>query len=71
MFFADTQGFHKGGLVQSGSRAMFQINLASDRFGIPEPPIGPASASPPDLAEYVRAAPRYFQGLFTPTDPIP
>jgi hypothetical protein len=71
VFFADTQGFHKGGLVQSGSRAMFQINVASDRFGIHEPPIGPVAASPPDLAEHVHAAPRFFQGLFTPADPIP
>jgi hypothetical protein len=71
VFFADTQGFHKGGLVQTGSRAMFQINVASDRFGIHEPPIGPVAASPPDLTENVLAAPRYFQGLFTPADSIP
>jgi hypothetical protein len=71
VFFADTQGFHKGGLVQSGSRAMFQINVASDRFGIHEPPIGPVAMAPPDLAEYVRVAPRYFQGLFTSSESLP
>lgn len=66
MFFADTRGFHKGGLVRSGERAMFQVNLASDRFGIHEPAIGPADAAPDDLLEIVRQLPRFYAQLFTP-----
>lgn len=71
VFFADTQGFHKGGHVAEGARAMFQINLASDRFGVPEPPIGSASDAPHDLAPAVAALPRYYSQLFTPTNVEP
>ena len=49
VFFADTQGFHKGGHVTAGERAIFQINLASDRFGVHEPAIGAAEDAPPEL----------------------
>jgi hypothetical protein len=66
LFFADTQGFHKGGHVAVGERAMFQINLASDRFGVPEPPIGTVADAPADLAAPVAQATRYFSQLFTP-----
>jgi hypothetical protein len=71
VFFADTQGFHKGGKVEQGSRAMFQINLAVDRFGGAEPPIGPAGAAPADLQRAVGDVPRYFSGLFVPPQRVP
>lgn len=71
VFFADTQGFHKGGRVEQGSRAMFQINLASDRFGVHEPPIGPVDAAPGDLRAVVEGAPRYFSELFVPDQMVP
>jgi hypothetical protein len=71
VFFADTQGFHKGGKVEQGSRAMFQINLAVDRFGGSEPPIGPADAAPADLQGAVGDVPRYFSGLFVPPQRVP
>jgi hypothetical protein len=66
VFFADTQGFHKGGHVAEGERAMFQINLASDRFGIGEPPIATAADAPAELAPMLALAPRYFSQLYTP-----
>jgi hypothetical protein len=71
VFFADTQGFHKGGHLAAGERAMFQINLASDRFGVPEPPIGTGVDVPEDLARAVADAPRYFSQLFTPEHLVP
>jgi hypothetical protein len=71
VFFADTQGFHKGGRVATGERAIFQINLATDRFGIDEPPIGSAADAPPDMKPLVAAAPRFFSQLFTPERLIP
>jgi hypothetical protein len=71
VFFADTQGFHKGGKVEHGARAMFQVNLAVDRFGGSEPPVGPAGSAPPDLQRAVSEAPRYFSGLFTQPTPVP
>jgi hypothetical protein len=64
VFFADTQGFHKGGHVAEGERAMFQINLASDRFGIQEPRIGGAVDAPSDLVSPLSQAPRFFSQLF-------
>lgn len=64
VFFADTQGFHKGGHVVSGERAIFQVNLASDRFGIDGRPLGPPSAAPAELAPALSAAPRFFSQLF-------
>jgi hypothetical protein len=64
VFFADTQGFHKGGHVARGERAMFQINLASDRFGIQQDPIE-ADSIPADLRPFVDAKPRYFTELFS------
>ena len=69
VFFADTQGFHKGGQVLEGHRAMFQINLASDRFGAQEASIGSTEDAPADLAPAVAAAPRYFSELYTPATP--
>lgn len=71
VFFADTQGFHKGGKVEQGARAMLQINLAADRFGVYEPPIGPAESAPPDLERVVETAPRYFGGLFIQQQSVP
>ena len=64
VFFADTRGFHKGGHVAAGERAMFQINVASDRFGVAEPPLGRAADAPRDLAPFVAAAPRFFSALY-------
>lgn len=70
VFFADTQGFHKGGQVSSGERAMFQINLATDRFGITEPPIGSPQDALCELGPLVATAPRYFAELYRePTAP--
>ena len=71
MFFADTHGFHKGGHVASGARAMFQINLASDRFGVGEPPVGEAADAPPDMAPTVSSASRFFSQVFTPPHLVP
>lgn len=71
VFFADTKGFHKGSQVEDAPRAILQINLASDRFGIDEPAIGTPEAAPPDLMEPLRAAPRYFSQYFPPTPPVP
>lgn len=71
MFFADTRGFHKGGAVLAGERAMFQINLASDRFGIHENAIGGAGAAPDDLRDVVDRLPRYFAQLYTPPNLVP
>jgi hypothetical protein len=71
MFFADTRGFHKGGAVASGERAMFQVNLASDRFGIDEPAIGGPDEAPADLRPLVDRLPRYFAQLYTPATPAP
>lgn len=65
VFFADTRGFHKGGRVARGERAMFQINLGSDRFGIHEPSVGPARDAPDELAPLIAVAPRYFSALYT------
>lgn len=66
VFFADTQGFHKGMNVVRGSRSMMQINFASDRFGPVYPPIGPASSAPDDIAKLVQSNPRYFTELYSP-----
>ncbi len=71
VFFADTQGFHKGGKVEQGARAMLQVNLALDRFGVPEPPIGRADGAPADLKRAISDAPRYFSGLFTQPTVVP
>jgi ectoine hydroxylase-related dioxygenase (phytanoyl-CoA dioxygenase family) len=71
VFFADTQGFHKGGRLEEGERAILQFNLASDRFGVFEPPVTTAAVAPSELAELVAQRPRYFSQLFTPTDPLP
>lgn len=71
MFFADTRGFHKGGHLLEGERAMFQINLASDRFGIFEEPIGPATEAPDDLERHVRLLPRYYSQIYVPHEVMP
>jgi hypothetical protein len=71
VFFADTAGFHKGGHVASGERAVFQVNVACDRFGIAERPIGVTGDAPDDLQPLLSAAPRYFGQLFTPEHPSP
>ena len=71
VFFADTQGFHKGGAVVSGDRAIFQINLASDRFGVAELPLGPAASAPDDLTPALGSAPRYFSQLYPQEPPTP
>jgi len=71
VFFADTQGFHKGGRVTSGERAIFQINLATDRFGTGEPPVGALDTVPADLAQAVSLAPRFFSQLFPSESPMP
>jgi hypothetical protein len=63
LFFADTQGFHKGGHIVEGHRSIFQINLASDRFGVPEPAAGSIDDAPGDLSAIVRTSPRYFSQL--------
>lgn len=62
VFFADTQGFHKGERVAEGSREIFQVNLASDRFGSAG---SKAGAQPPaDLAGHVTEVPRFYSELF-------
>jgi hypothetical protein len=71
VFFADTRGLHKGGRVTHGDRALFQINLGSDRFGIQQPPIGPAAEAPADLRAAVSDAPRFFAQLYDPGRLIP
>lgn len=64
VFFADTHGIHKGGQVTTGTRAMFQINLASDRFGAAIDHIGHSDDAPVDLRGYIDEAPRYFSQLY-------
>jgi hypothetical protein len=64
VFFADTQGFHKGAPVQAGDRSIVQINLATDRFGSSDPALGSAQEAPVDLTPYVSIAPRYFSQYF-------
>lgn len=71
VFLADTRGFHKGGHVAAGHRSMFQITLASDRFGALEPPVGPPADAPVDLGPAVQSTPRWFAQLFPPTTPLP
>lgn len=66
VFFADTQGFHKGLNVVNGSRSMLQINFAADRFGPVYPTIGAASEAPQDIRQIVRSNLRYFSELYTP-----
>lgn len=66
VFFADTQGFHKGMNVISGSRSMLQINFAADRFGPVYPTIGKAADAPADIRKLVRDNPRYFTELYDP-----
>lgn len=71
VFFADTHGLHKGGHVAEGERSVLQVNVGSDRFGTPAPPVAPASAAPDDLQAVVAAAPRYFSQVFAPTVLVP
>lgn len=71
VFFADTQGFHKGGRLTAGDRSMFQINLASDRFGSADAPVGIAADAPSDLVGAVSSAPRYFEQLYASEHPVP
>jgi hypothetical protein len=66
LFSADSQGFHKGGHVAAQRRAIFQINVVADGFGVFEPPISPFSDAPNDLRPVLSAAPRCFSRLFTP-----
>jgi len=70
VFFADTQGFHKGERVAEGAREIFQINLGSDHFGAPGSTVGPATDAPSDLAAAVAQAPRYFGQLFSADAPV-
>lgn len=70
VFFADTQGFHKGDRVVEGSREIFQINLASDRFGSPGSVVGPAPQAPPDLSGAVARVPRFYSQLFSADEPV-
>ncbi len=71
VFFADTQGFHKGARVEAGSRTILQFNLASDRFGYePAPPIGDVSEIPNTLLELAAAYPRFFSQLYKGSSPI-
>lgn len=71
VFFADTQGFHRGGRVTGEPRSMFQVNLATDRFGVADPPVGPAAEAPADLAEALAQAPRYFEQVFVSDRAVP
>jgi len=67
VFFADTQGFHKGERVAEGSRSMLQICYASDRFGyVADPSISAPEDSPSDMRPQVLAHPRFFSEMFEP-----
>jgi hypothetical protein len=70
-FFADTQGIHKGGHVASGTRAMLQINLASDRFGVGEPAVAEVADAPLDISRTVSCAPRFFSQVFSLEQMLP
>lgn len=71
VFFADTQGFHKGGQVHRGARAMFQINLASDRFGVSEGAVGSVDDAPADIRTLIDKNERYFAELYRPSRALP
>lgn len=71
VFFADTAGFHKGGTVQGGERAVLQINVGSDRFGSFVEPVGSIDLVPDALRPAASAVPRYFSQVFTMAEPLP
>lgn len=71
VFFADTQGLHKGGRLEEGERSILQFNLACDRFGVFEPPVSTSATAPAELAELIAQRPRYFSQLFTPSELLP
>jgi hypothetical protein len=72
LFFADTQGFHKGAQVHEGSRSILQFNMASDRFGYePFPSFGDTSAIPTSLQSLNGAFPRFLSQMYTPVQLLP
>jgi hypothetical protein len=71
VFFADTAGFHKGGVMSEGERAVLQINLGSDRFGSRLEPVGSIDMVPAALRPAASAVPRYFSQVFTSADLAP
>ena len=71
LFFADTQGFHKGARVDAGSRSILQFNMASDRFGYePFHPFGDVTTMPPSLQALADAYPRFCSQMYTTTQPF-
>jgi hypothetical protein len=71
IFFADTAGLHKGGPMLEGERGVFQVNLASDRFGVFQPVVASAEDAPEDLQPFITAVPRFFSQLFSETAVAP